>query len=474
MRCSVSPCLALPAVLWIIVDLAGFSPRAAAVGIGSVAVLSGVGFFTGNAIYESLWGPTHPESSVAALPDSLVEWVWAGAVSSIGAEVRALPGDDFESVRLAVSTDPDLSEPVFVEPFDESGRVVGFVMDELDADVTYHYAVEVDGELDTVRTGTFTTFPDGAASFKVAVGACARVGSNGQVFDTIRELDPLLYLNVGDLHYGDNGVNDLERYREVMDLTLAEPAQSALYRSTPIAYVWDDHDYGANDADGTSASRQAAMESYREYVPSYELGGPETAVYQAFTIGRVRFVLTDARSARNLDVDEERNVSSMLGAEQKAWFKDEIVEASATHELVVWVNPVPWVAEARDGADHWAGFADERTELADHIADNGVDNLLMVSGDAHMVAMDDGTNTDYSTGGAGGFPLVHAAALDRPGGTKGGPYTEGAIGAGGQFATIDITDDGDTISVRLTGVKWDGTELLSYEFSTEAGTGPGS
>jgi phosphodiesterase/alkaline phosphatase D-like protein len=398
-----------------------------------------------------------------------VEWVWSGAVASDEAEVRAHPRENYESVRLALSTESTLRDPSWIDPIDASGRVVGFRMTGLTADTEYHYAVEIDGVLDEVRTGTFTTFPVGPSSFTVAVGACARLGSNGAVFDAIRDIDPLLYLVVGDLHYGDTRINEIERYREVLDLTLTRSAQSALYRSTPVAYVWDDHDYGPNDADGNSPSRQAAMAAYREYVPSYELGGAESAVYQAFTIGRVRFVMTDARSSRNLDFNEERGTTSMLGAEQKAWFKDEIVDASQNNELVVWVNPVPWVAEERDGADHWGGFAAERRELADHIADNEIDNLVMVSGDAHMVAIDDGTNTDYSTDGYPGFPLLHSAALDRPGGIKGGPYSEGAIGDGGQFATIDVVDDGDSITVGMTGLTWDGDELMSYEFSTPEG-----
>jgi len=461
---------AVPGFLWLLVDLAEFSPRSALIGVGVVTLTAAAGFFVGSGVYDHFWGPTHPSSTNAALPDSPVEWAWTGAVTTTSAEVRAHPaGDDFDSVRLAVSTEPGLSDPTWVEPFDEAGRVVGFRIEDLDPDTTYHYAIEVDQALDDVRTATFTTFPDGAASYTVAVGACARVGSNGQIFDTIRELDPLLYMITGDFHYGDTGDNDIDRYREVMDLTLTRSAQSALYRSTPIAYVWDDHDYGPNDADGNSPSRQAAMESYREHVPSYELGGPESAIYQAFTIGRVRFLMTDTRSARNLDAAEEPGARSMLGAEQKAWFKDEIVAASRTHELVVWVNPVPWVSEARAGSDNWAGYPEERRELADHIANNGIDNLLMVAGDAHMVAIDDGSNTDYSTNGYPGFPLLHSAALDRPGSVKGGPYSEGAIGDGGQFATVEITDDGDTITVGLTGLTWEGDELMSYEFST-AGT----
>jgi len=458
--------LAVPGLLWLVLALAELASRSALVGIGAVAVTTVVGFFVGTAVYDHFWGPTHPSTTVTALPESPVEWVWSGAVTSTSAEIRAHPQNDYDSVRLALTTDGDFDDPTWIEPVDESGRVVGFRIGDLDADTAYRYAVEIDGSLDEVRSGGFTTFPEGASSYTVAVGACARIGSNGAVFDAIRELDPLLYLITGDLHYGDTGENDVERYRKVMDLTLRQPAQSALYRNTPIAYVWDDHDYGPNDSDGNSPSRQAAMASYREHVPSYELGGPDSAVYQAFTIGRVRFVVTDARSARNLDVDEESGAKSLLGAEQKAWFKNEVVDASRDHELVVWVNPVPWVAEARDGADNWAGYPEERRELADHIAENEVDNLLMVAGDAHMIAIDDGTNTDYSTDQVGGFPLLHSAALDRPGSVKGGPYSEGAVGDGGQFATIDIIDDGDSITVELTGRTWDGDELMSYEFST--------
>ncbi|MFW2334417.1 hypothetical protein, partial [Ilumatobacter sp.] len=93
-----------------------------------------------------------------------------------------------------------------------------------------------------------------------------------------------------------------------------------------------------------------------------------------------------------------------------------------------------------------------------------VDNLVMVSGDAHMVAIDDGTNSAYASDGGGGFPVLHAAALDRPGSVKGGPYSEGAFPGPGQYGKIEITDDGGaTIGVRLSGSDWEGTELVDLD-----------
>ncbi len=139
----------------------------------------------------------------------------------------------------------------------------------------------------------------------------------------------------------------------------------------------------------------------------------------------------------------------MLGARATRVVRRRGGSAAEEQALVVWVNPVPWVADEDDGADGWGGRSDERRIIADVIADHRIDNLLMVSGDAHMVAIDDGTNTDYSIDGGAGFPLIHAAALDRPGSTKGGPYSEGEVTGGGQYGRVDIDDDGETIRVGL-------------------------
>jgi hypothetical protein len=450
--------LSVPGAIWVLIDLLGWSRRIAALGLIGALAAGGVGAAVGETVYERQFGPTHPESEVAALPDTAVRWVWSGGVTSEAARVKAAIDVPNGAARLAVSTGDDFDDATFVDLSERDGPVVTFDVGGLEPDVRYRYAVEVDGALDLTRSGAFTTFPDHAASFTFTVGSCARVGSNGSVFDAIRDEDPLFHLIAGDFHYGDVPDDDRSRYDEVIDLTLRQPAQSALYRSTPIAYVWDDHDYGVNDSDFFSGSRAAAMEAYRANVPSYELGGPSAAVYQSFDVGRVRFLLTDARSAR-------RPGESMLGPDQLDWFLDALVEAADEQALVVWLNPVPWVADTEDGADHWGGYPEERTMIADVIAEHEIDNVLMVSGDAHMVAIDDGTNTDFSTEGGAGFPLIHAAALDRPGSTKGGPYSHGEIGGSGQYGVIDVVDDGSTIEVSLRAKRYDGEVLLSYDFS---------
>jgi hypothetical protein len=181
------------------------------------------------------------------------------------------------------------------------------------------------------------------------------------------------------------------------------------------------------------------------------------SVAQAFTVGDVRFVMTDTSS--------ERTGRSMLGERQRAWLLDELGRASREHALVVWVNPDPWIGAADTTSDTWSGFSRERREIANFISEHHIRNLVMVSGDAHMVAIDDGTHSDYSKNGRAGFPVLQAAALDRPGNIKGGPYSEGAFPGGGQFGVLRIEDDGSTVKVALSGRNWRGKTIVSYRFT---------
>jgi len=458
---------AVPGILWFIIDAHALSARRAALAVvGALAATAG-GFLIGNFAYNFTWGPTHPFSVVQQPPDSAVLWVWSGNVDAESASVRAKARADFTTAELLVSTSKDLTSPRVVNFSDRAGNVVGFDIGNLESGTKYHYAVRFDDVVDEIRSGEFETFPTGPSSFRVVFGSCARVGSNAMVFDAIRQRDPLLYMVLGDLHYGDNDVDNVDDYRDVLDLTLTQPGQAALYRSSPIAYVWDDHDFGANDSNATSVARAAAMASYREYVPSYELAGTSSAVFQAFTIGRVRFIMTDARSTRDEQSKDDNADKSMLGIQQKEWLLDELSESADSHELVVWINPVPWIAEASVGGDNWGGYTTERAEIANFIASNRINNLLMISGDAHMVAIDDGTNTNYSNRGGTGFPLLHAAALDRPASVKGGPYSKGAIGGSGQYGMLDVRDDGDELTVTISAHSWENDELMSLRFTVD-------
>ncbi len=461
---------AVPALLWIVIDLNDQRPRKAIVGlvIVTAAILSGA--VIAEQLYDDIFGPTHPESSTPELEESALDWIWSGGVSQHSFSVTAKLDDPADSIRLAVSENADFDDIKLGEALtaDDHG-LVRLHAEGLAAGRRYYYAVEIDGSLDRTRTGRVRTFPVGPNSFEIAIGSDARVGSNGAVFDAIRDIDPLLYVIPGDLHYGDVGDPERGLFEDVFDLTLQQPAQAALYASVPVAYVWDDHDFAGDGSGPSTPSAPVAQETFRRYVPHYPLAGDESAIYQSFSIGRVHFILTDGRSARSDVTKPDDSLKTMLGEEQKAWFFEELLDTRDQYPLIVWVNPLPWISEQTPGADDWGGYTTERQEIADFVADNNIDGLMMISGDAHMVAIDDGSNSDFSTKGGAAFPVIHAAALDRPGSIKGGPYSHGTVPGGGHFGVLAVDDNGgDTITVRLSGRTWQGEVLMSHEFQVES------
>lgn len=389
-------------------------------------------------------------------------------------------------VRVAVADNADMLTPVFtaLQAVDAQG-VAKVSISGLDSDTRYWWQVEDNAVIDDEITGQFLTHPplDLPASFTIGAASCAGgdalepgVGdvlqpdhvSNHDVFGIIGERavneNWLMFAHLGDLHYynlgevgGDPG--DLTNYRRSYDDVLLQPNQHSLYRSVPWTYVWDDHDYGPNNSDGTLPTKANAQQVFRERVPHYPLPDPD-AIYQPFQIGRVLFVMSDTRSERSPNSDPDGPAKTMLGAAQKTWLTDLLTNTAA--EALVWLMPTQWLPVS--GTDTWANFGTERDEIVTILDQtNWLDRMVMVYGDRHALGLQSGATNAW-----GGFPVLMAASLDSNFGTPNNvafdvlPDTPGR----NQYGTITINDTGLTIGITLTA--WNGTTSLgSYTTSIE-------
>jgi prolyl oligopeptidase len=441
---------------------------------------------------------------------------WSGAVTPTSALVKARLAETGLDARLALSLSPTLAHPVYsalVTSETNHNNVVSFPLDGLRPDTEYHYALEVKGRLDRTRRGRFRTFPTGPASFSFAYASCARTASTSDVFDTIRENRPLFFLHTGDFHYENIQTNDLARFRNAYDRVLFSPQQGDLYRSTPLIYVWDDHDFGGNNANRRAGSHDVARFAYDEYVPHYPLqAGSEGPIYQSFSVGRVKFIVTDLRSERDPSTNRDDAKKSMMGARQKEWFKNELLTANGQYPLICWVSSVPWIGtkgsnyyrvatnvygylhhttvtnvpDPRAGRrnrppgseeDHWSVYSNERRELADFIKSNHIQGVCILHGDSHMLAADDGTFSDYATGGGAPIPVMCGGPLDQQASLKGGPYSQGVYRVKyregeGAFAWMTVIDRRDEIELRYSGRNLRNEEKVALHFKVPARAGP--
>jgi phosphodiesterase/alkaline phosphatase D-like protein len=406
-----------------------------------------------------------------------VLYMWSGALTPSSIKVNAKLADTSAAVRLAVSPDKSFDSPVYSEPkaaITTSSRMVSLTVDGLLPGTRYYYAIESNGVLDDSEDdiGSFKTPSSGPFSYSFVVGSCA-ISSDHPVYTAMKKFEPLFYLNMGDLHYSDINSTSFNAYRSAYEnAVLSKPPAAEFLREVPIAYMWDDHDFCGNDSDGSSIGKSAARKVYQEYVPHYPLaaGSGDVPVYQSFSIGRVRFVLTDLRS--------ERSSRSMLGRTQKLWMYDQMIEAQNNNQMIAWVSTVPYIGSYHDT---WGGYVEERRELGDFFKSN-INNMFILGGDAHMIAIDNGDNTDYSGGfrrNSSKYPIFQASALNQSGSEKGGNYSHGTFPNPsyneGQFGLVTVTDNGgEEVCITFTGYRVAGAgsepvQLASYSFCRNVG-----
>lgn len=401
-------------------------------------------------------------------------WAWSGGLTDRGAIIVAGVTSN-ELTRVIVQAEQAPASARSLETRADADGVVRFTVAGLLPATPYTYRLSQSST--SSISGRFTTLPTPgkAASFRLAFGCCNN-NPTSVIFRAIGHQKPLMFLQVGDFHYSNIGDNKTRSFRVATLKQVSGVNQGDLYRSTGIAYMWDDHDYGPNNSNWQNPSRVAAHQAYRQLVPHYPLAltdeSPERAapIAQAFTIGRVRLVLSDLRS------EHSREPGSLMGHRQREWFLEELLNAAKTHALIVWVSSVPWISE--QGGDNWAGGRTERKIIANFVKTHNIP-LCIIAGDAHMLAIDDGSHSDYSDGGgATPIPVFHAAALEREGRYKGGPYSHGARAGTLQFGLLDITDNGRTLRVTVSGrdgsdgigdtvaiANQDGDKPLTYSFT---------
>jgi phosphodiesterase/alkaline phosphatase D-like protein len=408
--------------------------------------------------------PLYGTLTISPDPSSgTVESMWLGAQTATGISVvvkmaaaSTIVLDVSDGVGVVKSLGPTATDANNVVRFDVTGLATNVA-----------HTCRVRNASGSAASGAFRTLPAAAGtacSYTIAFAGDAQSGSNHVVFDAVRAKTPLAFIHLGDLHYDNISTNTLASFHTSYNTVLSKSRQAQLYREVPTTYVWDDHDYGGNNANGASASKPAAATAYRARVPHYPLE-ESTGVYHAFDIGRVRFLVTDQRSAASANNATDNSSKTMLGTAQKTWFKAQL--AASPSKLIVWICPRWFQPGTSVGADHWGGFSTERRELADHIKANCHGRVIVLSADLHTLGIDSGANEDFATGGGEPLPTFQAAALDQTPISFGAVFDQGGEFTNtGQFGTMQITDaGGSSISVVWRAFNSAGTQLTSYSFS---------
>lgn len=232
-------------------------------------------------------------SSGRAQPAARVSWAGPPTPTSVRLAVQPTK----ETATVLVSTRSDLASPVARLAVTKDAFVVD--VEGLIPESQYYYGID---SMTAEEVGTFRTPASKRGAFRIAVGACSWSRENGAVFANIAALkpQPLVFIHAGDLFYGDIAENDMQRYDTAFHRIHAAE-QRHVFRAMPTMYIWDDHDFGPNNADGSSLSKPAALAAFRKYVPATVAveksqlptqSVTSAGVFQSYEIQGVLFIVT--------------------------------------------------------------------------------------------------------------------------------------------------------------------------------------
>lgn len=391
-----------------------------------------------------------------AVAAAAVDWTWIGAVSSTGASVSAAVRN-IASARLVVSLNSGLTSPVYSSAVIPASGAAKLAVTGLSANTVYYYGIEADGVVLSAPTGrgSFKTFPTAGTqtSFSVAFGSCQQTNSNTTTFAAIAaKTGPYgkarVFLHEGDLHYRDFGAGTTATDVDTQyQSSLAAANLQTLVTSMPTSYVWDNHDWGGSFSNASAPAGSILAAAYRRWVPHYTLPtAGSTSIYQAFTLGRVRFIVLDTRSGRSAYNDVESSTKNMLSTEQETWLGTELARSEPVKVLVCGIY---WRSDA-SGGDRWGSYRTQFERINATIASSGA-RCYVVFGDRHALAADDG-----STAATLGMPQASGAPFHQGSTPETETWSHGYYDGGGgslqAYGWLDITDSGASITVAYSGI----------------------
>jgi len=229
--------------------------------------------------------------------------------------------------------------------------------------------------------------------FSIAVGSCAYINEDGydrpgtpygggyEIFTSIYDKHPDAMLWLGDNTYlreADWGTASgiLHRYTHTRSLPELQPLLGSAHNYA----IWDDHDFGPNDADRGFRGREASLQAFKLFWGNPTYGSDRlTGTATSFQWADVEFFLLDNRTFRSPD-HRRTGTRQLLGDDQIEWLIDKLVSSTATFKIVAIggqvLNPV-------DKFENYAIFPEERRKLLAALDSEKVSGVFFLSGDRH-------------------------------------------------------------------------------------------
>jgi alkaline phosphatase D len=232
-----------------------------------------------------------------------------------------------------------------------------------------------------------------AAPQIIAFGSCNKADKPQPHWAHVMANQPKLWIWLGDIIYADT--TDMKELARQYRALKTHPGYKKMRASTQVIGVYDDHDYGVNDACKDYPKKKEAKKCLMDFmdIPLYAGVRKHEGAYQSYTFGKgeqsIKVIVMDTRYFRDAlvpDPSKQRRylpntTGTVLGDTQWKWLERELRNSKAN--LNILCSSVQVIADEQPH-EKWGNFPNERKRLLNLIAETKPKNLLIISGDRHM------------------------------------------------------------------------------------------
>lgn len=210
-------------------------------------------------------------------------------------------------------------------------------------------------------------------------GSCNNQHRPQPLWNEMLKQNPDLFLWGGDIVYADKVKANLE-------VALQKQNQNKDWKNfkskVPYLAVWDDHDYGINDGDGTFAGKKESQRLFLDFLeePANSPRRSREGMFVSYTFGKVKFILLDNRYFFKLEPNAQ-----MLGEAQWKWLENEVNDSKAKVTFVM--SGLSILSPKHPGGEGWPFYPSERDRLLDIMDKQQNSGVIFLTGDMHFASI---------------------------------------------------------------------------------------
>lgn len=216
---------------------------------------------------------------------------------------------------------------------------------------------------------------------RIAAGSCNRQDLLQPLWNSILAFKPDLWIWLGDNIYGDS--NNMDELEAKWSVQKNNPGYQKLLAACPVEGIWDDHDYGRNDAGREYEFKKDSQRLFLDFLgePLESPRRKQSGIYATRTFGpegrRVCLILLDIRTYRGAPHAGD----DILGEEQWAWLEKTWKTSMAQVHIICSGSQI---LPTEHRHEKWSDYPDSRERLLKLLGSSRKSGVVLLSGDRHF------------------------------------------------------------------------------------------